>query len=75
MYHNGGHPEKTGYEFILEDVATWTAPIVRIAEGNDKSSEVLLSARPLYVLAEENLQWYEIDDEKDLEFAEQKIRI
>lgn len=75
MYHNGGHPEKTGYEFILEDVATWTAPIVRIAEGNDKSSEGLSSARPLYVLTEENLQWYEIDDEKDLEFAEHNINI
>ncbi len=79
MYHNGEHTEKTGYEFILEDVATWVPISAKNSIGNFKLLSIpphgLLSARPLYVLAKENLQWYEIDDEKDLEFAEQKIKI
>lgn len=30
---------------------------------------------PLYVLEPKNLQWYEIDDESDLKFAERYIMI
>jgi choline kinase len=30
---------------------------------------------PMYVLKLENLQWYEIDDEQDLDFAEQNVLI
>ena len=79
MYHNGEHPEKTGYEFILEDVATWAVPTAGIADENGRypayPSGGLLSTRPLYVLTKDNLQWYEIDDENDLKFAEQNIAI
>ena len=79
MYHNGDRPEKTGYEFILEDVATWVPMCAKSFIGNCKLLIVpphgLLSARPLYVLSKKNLQWYEIDDENDLEFAERKVLI
>lgn len=79
MFHNGKNPEKTGYEFILEEVATW----LNLAAGYaNKDGEVptypsggLLSSRPLYVLIKDNLQWYEIDDENDLHFAEENIKI
>ena len=30
---------------------------------------------PMHVLKVENLQWYEIDDEQDLRFAEENVRI
>lgn len=79
MYHNGDHPEKTGYEFILEDVATWLVPMAGVIDENGKypayPSGGLASARPLYILSKKNLQWYEIDDEKDLEFAVSQVVI
>lgn len=79
MYHNGDHPEKTGYEFILEDVATWVVPMAGVIDENGKyptyPSGGLLSARPLYILVKDDLQWYEIDDEKDLEFALSQVVI
>jgi len=79
MYRNGDHPEKTGYEFILEDVATWLVPMAGVIDENGKypayPSGGLASARPLYILSKKNLQWYEIDDEKDLEFAVSQVVI
>ncbi|MBQ1409216.1 MAG: phosphocholine cytidylyltransferase family protein, partial [Bacteroidales bacterium] len=30
---------------------------------------------PMNVVRVENLQWYEIDDDQDLEFAEENIRV
>lgn len=79
MFHNGEHPEKTGYEFILEDVATWIVPAAGFIDENGNypayPSGGLCSARPLYILVNENLQWYEIDDDSDLKFAQQNIKI
>ncbi len=51
---------KRGYEFEIEDVATTTR---------------LPHPLPIYVLKPKGLQWYEIDDEEDLRFAEKNIRI
>lgn len=77
IHHNGGHPEKIGYEFVLEDVATWLIPMAGVADENGRyltyPAGELLSARPLFVLKKDNLQWYEIDDERDLEFASNKF--
>lgn len=78
-FHNGEEPRKTGYEYFLEDVATWH-PIAAKCMGCKDSiptypSGGLLHARPLFVLKLENLQWYEIDDVKDLAFAEENIKI
>lgn len=78
-FQNSEQPRKIGYEFILESVATWL-PISASCVGPNDSlpsypSGGLLHARPLYVLKLENLQWYEIDDEKDLAFAEHNIKI
>lgn len=79
LFHNGEHPEKTGYEFILEDVATWIVPAAGFIDENGNyptyPSGGLCSARPLYVLVIDNLQWYEIDDENDLKFAQHNIRL
>lgn len=50
---------KRGYEFEMEDVATFRS-INRI---------------PLFVLKLKALQWYEIDDESDLRFAEENIKL
>lgn len=70
-------PEKTGYEFILEDVATGRAfPGVSDDRKEINSSCPLGKSDPsLYVLVENNLQWYEIDDEADLAYAEKHLTI
>lgn len=74
---NGEPPEKTGYEFILEDVATGRAfPGVSDDRKEINSSCPLGKSDPsLYVLVENNLQWYEIDDEADLAYAERHLTI
>lgn len=82
LYRYGKHlpnPEKTGYEFFLEDVATWQ-PFAANFVGEDGSMLTLPSggiskARDLFVLIENGLQWYEIDDVEDLKFAESHILI
>lgn len=51
---------KRGYEFEIEDIASF---------GN------LPCRRPIYVLRPESLHWYEIDDEEDLRYAEEKVLI
>lgn len=79
QFHNGKNPEKTGYEFILEDVATWLPVSSKYRSNGDElanySSGNLLFHRSLFVLLDENLQWYEIDDENDLKYAEIKVKI
>ncbi len=72
-------PRKIGYEFILEEVATWHCVAAGMVTSEEDiptyPSGGLLYARPLFVLKLDNLQWYEIDDEKDLEYAEVNIQI
>ena len=79
IFQNNSYPEKVGYEYILEDVATWMPLAAGIADqyGNtpEYPSDRISSKLPLYVLVENNLQWYEIDDENDLAFAEHNINI
>lgn len=50
----------------------------RLAEGRRMGYEYQLlhmsqTGSPVYVLCEEGLAWYEIDDERDLEYAEKNI--
>lgn len=79
LFHNGEHPEKTGYEYILENVATWRIPKADYADKNGNypvyPSGGLFSSRPLYVLIAKTLQWYEIDDQEDLNYAEKNISV
>lgn len=78
-FHNDENPRKRGYEFYLEDVATWHPIAAKCIRPEDPlptyPSGGLSDARPLYVLKQDNLQWYEIDDEKDLYYAESHIKI
>ena len=54
---------KLGYEYQLLHMSQTGNPVyVLCEEGN-----------PVYVLCEEGLAWYEIDDERDLEYAEKNI--
>ena len=50
----------------------------KIAENHKLGYEYQLlhmsqTVSPVYVLCEEGLAWYEIDDEQDLEYAEKNI--
>lgn len=63
--HNRTRYLKRGYEFELEDIATSVSSI-----GKHHASQ-----RRLHVLKLSNLQWYEIDDVNDLEFAQTHILI
>lgn len=56
---------KRGYEFEMEDIAT----------KERSSNECFTSRHHLHVLKLHNLQWYEIDDEKDLAYAEKNVII
>lgn len=70
---------KRGYEFEIEDVATSHEYVAAYMAGDDgviPDSHIRLPYRiPMFVLKPNNLQWYEIDDEDDLRFAEVNIRI
>lgn len=70
---------KRGYEFEIEDIATSAESIAAssIADHEDLSlvPHRLPSRIPMFVLKPNHLQWYEIDDEEDLKFAEQGINI
>lgn len=79
LFSNADDPRKIGYEFYLEDVATWQPLSASYVSGNGNiptyPSEGLTSARSLGILLIPNLQWYEIDDIRDLEYAEKNIQI
>lgn len=79
MFPNTEDPYKRGYEFFLEDVATWQQSEASIAdyEGTipESTSGGLKDNRKLGLLLIPGLQWYEIDDEKDLKFAAEHIII
>lgn len=68
-----------GYEFEIEDVATSSGSVAAIVEDTDGVFSDITMRKPLpspmYVLKPKNLQWYEIDDEKDLAFAEIQINL
>lgn len=70
---------KRGYEFEIEDVATSHEYVTAAYVGEDgiiPSSNIRMPHRiTLFVLKPKSLQWYEIDDEKDLKFAEQNIQL
>lgn len=78
-FNNDDNPRKRGYEFYLKDVAKWHCITAKCVGPNaplpSYPSGGLLHARPLFVLKLDNLQWYEIDDEKDLDFAQKNIKI
>lgn len=58
---------KRGYEFEILDVAH--------PSYSTEAQDVRPRRIPMYVLKPEGLQWYEIDDEDDLRFAEAHIQI
>lgn len=66
-----------GYEFEIEDVATSPEYVAASYTGEDgavSASTVRQPRRiPMFVLKPKSLQWYEIDDEEDLIFAENNI--
>lgn len=70
---------KRGYEFEIEDVATsheYIAASIAVEEEVIPDSNIKLPRRiPMFVLKPRSLQWYEIDDEEDLRFAEKHIKI
>lgn len=70
---------RRGYEFEIEDVATSNEYVAASYIGNDgviPTSIVRLPRRiPIFVLKLRNLQWYEIDDEEDLKYAEKNLKI
>lgn len=70
---------KRGYEFEIEDVATSHEYVAASYVGENgviPTSNIRLPHRiPMFVLKPKALQWYEIDDEEDLKFAEEKITI
>lgn len=58
---------KRGYEFEIEDVASdYNSSIFSRKESG-------IYCIPMFVLKPEHIQWYEIDDINDLEFAERNI--
>lgn len=69
---------RRGYEFEIEDVATSPEYVAASYIGDD----VVVSTCgirpphriPMFVLKPKNMQWYEIDDEEDLRFAESNVR-
>lgn len=73
------HPEylKRGYEYQIEDVSASLNLMQSLLDnslltsGNTSNIEV----KPIFVFKLFNLQWYEIDDESDLEYAEKHIDI
>lgn len=70
---------KRGYEFEVEDVATSSGNLAALTKDTDGVATENILRQPLripmYVLKPKNLQWYEIDDEKDLKFAEENVHI
>lgn len=68
---------KRGYEFEIEDVATslesTVALCIKDREALPKIQRRLPPRIPMFVLKPKHLQWYEIDDERDLKFAETNI--
>lgn len=70
---------KRGYEFEIEDVATLHKLVVPPDVTKDCARLTVTTRQtqqmPLYVLKPVGLQWYEIDDEEDLRFAEENIDI
>ena len=79
-HYENHHDEyiKRGYEFEIEDVATPHKYLASVA-GNDgvipEFNTRFPHRIPMFVLKPKALQWYEIDDEEDLRFAEKNIRI
>ncbi len=72
-------PEKIGYEFYLEEVATGNAVTSdkrdMTKEKCDSNTVSTSQPKPLYVYVDNNLQWYEIDDERDLDFAQKNVKL
>ncbi len=70
---------KRGYEFEIEDVATSLEYIAANYVLGDEGAELIKTRLPhripMYVLKPKKLQWYEIDDEEDLRFAEENIKL
>lgn len=70
---------KRGYEFEIEDVAKSHGSVAASYSSEDgvipTSTERLPRRIPIFVLKSKNMQWYEIDDEEDLKFAENHIQI
>lgn len=68
---------KRGYEFEIEDVATsheYFAASYVGEYGVIPEFNIRLPHRiPMFVLKPKNLQWYEIDDEEDLMYAEENV--
>ena len=63
---------------ILEEAENTDDYEKKIAENHKLGYEYQLlhmsqTVSPVYVLCEEGLAWYEIDDEQDLEYAEKNI--
>ncbi len=70
-YESGYSEKKTrGYEYEMEDVAT----AYHRARCNNLPQDTQ-SYKKLFVLKSNTVDWYEIDDMKDLEFAERNVRI
>jgi len=65
---------KRGYEFELEDIAV-ADPSIEAGKPTSNSSDRTPARTPLFLLKLDKLQWYEIDDEQDLKFAEQHVGI
>ncbi len=70
---------KRGYEFEIEDVATPDEDLATTYIGENEEIPTihtrLTHRMSMYVLKPKHLQWYEIDDEKDLRFAEKNILV
>lgn len=70
---------KRGYEFEIEDVATSHEYISASYAGENGEIPTIHTRLPhrlpMYVLKPKALQWYEIDDEEDLRFAENNVAI
>lgn len=70
--------EKRGYEYELEDIAT-PQNIEALIYNKDisipQTTAYITRPHSLFVLRICNLKWYEIDDEKDLVFAEKSVLI
>lgn len=65
---------RRGYEFMIEDTAmsSSTSTIDKTLDSSAKSGQ---ECKSVYVLKPKHLEWYEIDDENDLQYAQENINI
>lgn len=54
---------KHGYEYVIEDMSLAVLPV---------HEQV---CTPVFVLKPETLQWYKIDDESDLKYAQENLQM